>query len=458
MASARYWRLVGISTYSGGDLELGGLHWYVAGVRADVGATLTCSHEPIQGALTNLQDTDPLTTARFDAAAVRSAGFWLRWEFAAAIADPCPRFLAVVRDRFIEGAILQYSSDGSTGWTTDVAFSRVIYPGDAEQTPADPIVRPDLVSQWDAASKGAGASISGRTASVYANLSGYVRTDAARSSGRRVFGLRLTAVTAPQTFFGGLAALVNWGAYNVGKHWSLYGHDGLFYYYPSGSRIALTPEPGAPTTVGDVAYFDVDLTLGTCAIKKNGGAWSAPVALPNFVAGAAYIIDLLAPSSSSSPASAALLTTHAELEGHIPAGATSWDASNGVSAFTESAPIRSVGAGLRVAASAVVPPFTAGSSSKVSLARDVEHGGRGTIYGTTKIRISDEEQIPTRARVVLVHQRSKQPVRETWSDPITGGFAFEGIDTAQEFLTLAEDATGSYRPVAANRLTPEVLA
>ena len=88
------------------------------------------------------------------------------------------------------------------------------------------------------------------------------------------------------------------------------------------------------------------------------------------------------------------------------------------------------------------------------MARDVEVGGLGTIYGTTKTKGSPN--LPTKARVVLLHQRSKLPVRETWSDPVTGAFAFTGIDTTQQFITLAEDAAGNYRPVAANRLTPEV--
>ena len=89
------------------------------------------------------------------------------------------------------------------------------------------------------------------------------------------------------------------------------------------------------------------------------------------------------------------------------------------------------------------------------MARDVEVGGLGTIYGTTKTK--GTPNAPTKARVVLAHQRSKLPVRETWSDPITGYFEFRGIDTNQQFITLAEDAAGNFRPVAANRLTPEVL-
>lgn len=89
------------------------------------------------------------------------------------------------------------------------------------------------------------------------------------------------------------------------------------------------------------------------------------------------------------------------------------------------------------------------------MARDVEHGGPGTIYGTTKTK--GTPNTPTKARVVLLHQRSKLPVRETWSDPVTGAFAFTSIATNQQFITLAEDAAGNFRPVAANLLTPEVL-
>ena len=106
------------------------------------------------------------------------------------------------------------------------------------------------------------------------------------------------------------------------------------------------------------------------------------------------------------------------------------------------------------AASAPVPTHSTPLTPRLQLARDVEHGGPGTIYGTTKIK--GTPNLPTKARVVLLHQRSKLPVRETWSDPATGYFEFRGIDTNQQFLTLAEDAEGHFRPVAANRLTPEV--
>ena len=110
---------------------------------------------------------------------------------------------------------------------------------------------------------------------------------------------------------------------------------------------------------------------------------------------------------------------------------------------------------LDAVASAAVPAHSTPLGASLQLARDIEVGGPGTIYGTTKTK--GTPNLPTKARVVLLHQRSKLPVRETWSDPVTGNFAFTGIDTTQQFLTLAEDAAGHFRPVVANRLTPEVL-
>lgn len=117
--------------------------------------------------------------------------------------------------------------------------------------------------------------------------------------------------------------------------------------------------------------------------------------------------------------------------------------------------IRTTDARPAVMARAPVPAHTTPTLPTADTVRDVEVGGPGTVYGTTKTKGTPNQ--PAKARVVLLHQRSKLPVRETWSDPVTGAFAFTGIDTTQQFLTLAEDAAGNFRPVAANRLTPEVL-
>jgi hypothetical protein len=115
-----------------------------------------------------------------------------------------------------------------------------------------------------------------------------------------------------------------------------------------------------------------------------------------------------------------------------------------------------MGAELAVVVSAAVRPLSTGRVETSRVVRDIEYGGGGVIFGTTKIKAA-AGTLPTRARVVLMHQHSKLPVRETWSDPVTGYFAFSGIDTRQQFITYAEDAAGNFRPVAANKLEPKVV-
>ena len=77
MPAARYWRIVGIETYAGGDLELSGLHLYGAAGRLDATATLTSTIAPTAGTLAALQDDNLATTCRFAGSAVRAGGFAL---------------------------------------------------------------------------------------------------------------------------------------------------------------------------------------------------------------------------------------------------------------------------------------------------------------------------------------------------------------------------------------------
>jgi hypothetical protein len=112
---------------------------------------------------------------------------------------------------------------------------------------------------------------------------------------------------------------------------------------------------------------------------------------------------------------------------------------------------RSRAARTLVVVSASLSPFSTRASRLRAI--DTQFGGPGRIFGTTKTKASPSN-LPTKARVVLLHQRSKLLVRETWSDPDTGDYSFDGLDVRQEFLALAEDAAGNFRAVAAQRLLP----
>jgi hypothetical protein len=455
MASARYWRINGLEAWAGGDLEVFAWHWYDGATRVDAAATVTSSHAPIAGSLSDLKGTSTSARCRFAASAVRSGGFYILWDFGSAVSDITPRIGAAGLAEFVAYGRLQYSTDGVT-WTTDVNFGRVLYPGLEQFTPSDPIFRYEPTSQWDAASKGPAVSISGRQASVWSTPSGYVRTNIAKTSGRKVFGLRLDAKNTPQEFLGGMAALSGWGHYTVGKHWLEYADSNELYYDPGWAIISVSGQPGAPQAIGDIMYFDVNLDDGTMALRKNNSAWSSRVSLPNFVVGAGYVIDMQAPSSSVYPWSATLLTTQEELFGVVPSGAMAWDGYTGTNPFQDpadsrgSSPFRAL-----IVSSAPVDPVRVASSNRVRMARDMEFGGSGTIYGTTKIKGTPDT--PTKARVRLLRDRDSLLARETWSDPATGAYSFTGIDIAQKFTVLAQDSNGAFRPVAASQLTPEEL-
>lgn len=451
MAAARYWRLVAIRPHASGSLALSALHWYAASGRVDAAATLSCSHAPQDGALDDLKGSSAAVVVRFAAAAVRSAGFALAWDFGSEVELLYPRLLAAGQPEFLGWATLQYSNDGAV-WTTDMSFGRVIYPGAGELTTADPAFRCESPG-WDAASKGPAATILGREGRVGSLLSGYLRCANPKSSGRRVFGLRHTTFAGLSTFFAGFAALQGWGAFNQGMHFSMWPGNTNFWRYPGDIPITVTPKIGVPAVVGDTAYFDLDIDAGVCRLQLNDGPWSDPVTLPGFVAGTPHVIDMLAPGSTVTPWGALLLTSPDELGAHLRAGAIAWDHVGGTVPFAEFALLTPGPTPVVAASASLAIASTHGLSAR--LARDAEFGGSGRIFGTTKTKASPSN-LPTKARVVLLHQRSKVLVRATWSDPVTGAFAFDGLDVQQEFIALAEDAAGNFRAVAAQRLAPEV--
>ena len=93
------------------------------------------------------------------------------------------------------------------------------------------------------------------------------------------------------------------------------------------------------------------------------------------------------------------------------------------------------------------------------VARDMEFGGRASIVGDVGVKgTGGAPDTMVKSRVRLFRQRDGLLARETWSDPVTGAFAFDGLDDSQKFVALAEDGSGVYAPVAADRRVPGVPA
>lgn len=82
-------------------------------------------------------------------------------------------------------------------------------------------------------------------------------------------------------------------------------------------------------------------------------------------------------------------------------------------------------------------------------------GGLGRIAGT--VQIKGRPDSPVARKVRLFDVRTGILVRETWSDPVTGAYAFTGLDPTRDYLALAHDHTRQYNAVVADRLTAEPM-
>lgn len=81
--------------------------------------------------------------------------------------------------------------------------------------------------------------------------------------------------------------------------------------------------------------------------------------------------------------------------------------------------------------------------------------GSGRIYGTTKIK--GNPNYPVSKRVVLLLEPTLQPIAAMNSDAVTGEYSFNDINASRTYTSIAFDETGQFRPVAADRLVPEIM-
>ncbi|QPF74188.1 LamG domain-containing protein [Roseateles sp. DAIF2] len=88
-------------------------------------------------------------------------------------------------------------------------------------------------------------------------------------------------------------------------------------------------------------------------------------------------------------------------------------------------------------------------------ARDTYHGGRGIIIGT--VYTKGTPNTPVQRRVRLMRDRDSVVIRETWSNPATGAYAFPLIDENQKYTVIALDHTNDKRAAIADNLTPDLM-
>ena len=420
MPAARFWRVVGVETYGGGDWEISELQLYDDDGRADASATLSSSFTPVAGVLASINDNDAATTVGWSGHDVRAPGFAIGWDFGPGNTKSCTRVRVgsgADPAKFLAGMTLEYL-DGSA-WVQHGGFNRIPWEGSTT-------LGVEHLPTGDAKSKfwrlllnennGAGSGYTslhevqlfegavnvarGCTASASSYDVGYGSTPSNAVDGNTTAFVSSAWVSAP-----GVPA----------PHWLGFQLAAAF----SPDRLVLWPEnySEGPTR----APKSFVLQSG----PSSSGPWSDRVT-ETTATGWSLLTPktwLIAPTSTTLAAQL-LRTTQRTLDTfaayHTPGG-------------------------VQAAPTGLQAPY-----------RDVESGGRCAVAGFTKIK--GEPNTPFRCRVRLLRDRDALLVRETWSDAATGAFVFAGLNEAYTYTAYAQDHTGNYRAVVADRITPEVPA
>lgn len=87
---------------------------------------------------------------------------------------------------------------------------------------------------------------------------------------------------------------------------------------------------------------------------------------------------------------------------------------------------------------------------------DLHFGGRYQITGTLKIDDTPTD-VPVARRAFLLVEPGLNRIGATFSDPVTGAYAFTNLSNAYRYTVLALDYTHTYRAVVADNITPDAM-
>ena len=139
MAAHRYWRVLGIESYSA-DLELSEFQLLSGAARVDAPATLTANIAPVTGSTADLKDDNLATGASWGASSL--ATLVLSWDFGSGGAVDVTDIRlgsAVDPSRFLITCKLQYSDDAATWTDAFPAFLGTAWPGPRAKTASEAV-------------------------------------------------------------------------------------------------------------------------------------------------------------------------------------------------------------------------------------------------------------------------------------------------------------------------------
>lgn len=473
MAAARYWRLTGLASYAGGDVELAGLHWYSQGARVDATAVITSSAAPMAGALTSLQDTDAATVCRFARADTALPGFYLAWDFGSTVEITQLWVYGSIYSAFPGLFALQRSSDG-------VAWTYVLVDASIWQGAGQPFIA-GVDTDWlsvTALINGADRITDTSTWSWPVQQNGSVGL--ATLGGRKCISLDV----------GKNLFLRNVGANLLGRTPANFSIeiDGYFTRLDNAPHLINFGDSG-------LNRLTIYLAFGQIRVFSNlngsaGDRMTSSVTLATntwyrirFVCvantGYLYVNDAQVASASapmptvSDGASVSIgfqhfggITNDYMVGGvrnvrFTPLARQYAPGRNGDLLFPDQSyrpgqQLLMRGLGASEIPSEVAPlPVRSAALGVITRARDMEFSGRGQFAGTLKTK--GTPNAPAHRRIRLVRDRDALLVRETWSDAASGAWSFTEIDEAQAYTVEASDYEGNYRTVVASNVIPQLM-
>lgn len=96
---------------------------------------------------------------------------------------------------------------------------------------------------------------------------------------------------------------------------------------------------------------------------------------------------------------------------------------------------------------------------EISTLRNTHRADMGIFHGTGVITGSVSVQgTPARRRVLLLDRKTLRVLGIAWSDPVTGGYEFQGLNTARDYMVVCDDYTRSYNAAVADWVRPEEVS
>lgn len=431
MPAARYWRLVGISTHAGGDLELAEIALFSGATRVD-GAAIFSSTYP------------PVSANRWAASDLAKPSFALEWDFGVDTNVDSVSFRSVTRATFLNQYRLQYLSSGL--WVTHKYALSTIYQGDG--------VFQNTISSDDLFDK---------VTSLYF-LSDGVRTNSGQAVSEVISGGWFTVgsslnclqanfsdVTFPIVELSG-DFCIEFFADGVNNA------EGNWFTLPSGYKIMGSGSNGYGLNIGvaNASNTYVSPTRWTAIAYWAHYAWSRSGANNRFFINGEQIGAVFTDSTVHAAGTVNLETNTGLFRGvRVTAGAARY-----TSNFTVTFP---VGRALNLNRTSVVsaptriseytpPATTSVLAVRPTLPIDLGDWGTYKITGSVK-RKSDPLNVPLRRRVRLYDSKGAYLYRETWSDEATGAFVFENV-AASKYLVVTYDHLNQYRALGADEVEP----